>query len=61
LEEDIPLPLQIIERIWPRAHVGYKTEVFYSGKNGKAIKESLFEKYTVTAEGAFIQIELRKT
>jgi ubiquinone/menaquinone biosynthesis C-methylase UbiE len=61
IEEDIPMPLQIIERIWPRIHVGYKTEVFYSGKIGKAIKESLFEKYAITAEGAFIRIELRKT
>jgi ubiquinone/menaquinone biosynthesis C-methylase UbiE len=61
IEEDIPVPLQIMERIWPRIHVGYKTEVFYSGKIGKAIKESLFEKYAITAEGAFIRIELRKT
>jgi len=60
IEEDIPLPLQIMERIWPRIHVGYKTEVYYSGKIGKAIKESLFEKYNITAEGAFIRIELRK-
>src|SRR4030042_1985204 len=43
IEEDIPVPLQIMERIWPVAHVGYKTEVYYSGKIGKAIKESLFE------------------
>jgi len=50
-----------MERIWPRIHVGYKTEVYYSGKIGKAIKESLFEKYNITAEGAFIRIELRKT
>lgn len=60
IEKDIPFPLSIIERIWPRAHVGYKTEVFYSGKIGTAIKESLFEKYTITAQGAFIRIELRK-
>jgi ubiquinone/menaquinone biosynthesis C-methylase UbiE len=60
IEQDIPMPLQIIERIWPRIHVGYKTEVFYSGKIGKAIRESLFEKYAITAEGAFIRIELRK-
>jgi ubiquinone/menaquinone biosynthesis C-methylase UbiE len=61
IEKDIPVPLQIMERIWPRIHVGYKTEVYYSGKIGKAIKESLFEKYNITAEGAFIRIELRKT
>jgi ubiquinone/menaquinone biosynthesis C-methylase UbiE len=61
IEEDIPVPLQIMERIWPRIHVGYKTEVYSSGKIGKAIKESLFEKYAITAEGAFIRIELRKT
>lgn len=61
IEEDIPLPLAIMGRIWPRIHVGYKTEVYYSGKIGKAIRESLFEKYNVTTEGAFIRIELRKT
>jgi ubiquinone/menaquinone biosynthesis C-methylase UbiE len=61
IEEDIPLPLSIMERIWPRIHVGYKTEVFYSGKIGKAIRESPFEKYNITTEGAFIRIELRKT
>ncbi len=61
IEEDIPLPLPVIESIWSRLHVGYKTEVYYSGKIGKAIKESLFEKYAITAEGAFIRIELRKT
>jgi ubiquinone/menaquinone biosynthesis C-methylase UbiE len=61
IEKDIPIPLPIMERIWPGAHVGYKTEVFYSGKIGNAIKESLFEKYTIRAEGAFIRIELRKT
>jgi len=61
IEEDIPLPLTIMERIWPRIHVGFKTEVYYSGKIGQAIRESLFEKYNVIAEGAFIRIELRKT
>ena len=61
IEKDIPLPLQIMERIWPRIHVGYKTEVYYSGKIGQAIKASLFEKYAITAEGAFIRIELRKS
>jgi ubiquinone/menaquinone biosynthesis C-methylase UbiE len=61
IDEDIPLPLAIMEMIWPIAHVGYKTEVYYSGKIGKAIKESLFEKYNTVAEGAFIRIELRKT
>jgi ubiquinone/menaquinone biosynthesis C-methylase UbiE len=61
IEQDIPLPLPVIESIWSRLHVGYKTEVYYSGKIGKAIRESPFEKYNVTAEGAFIRIELRKT
>jgi ubiquinone/menaquinone biosynthesis C-methylase UbiE len=60
IEEDIPLPLSIMGRIWPRIHVGFKTEVYYSGKIGKAIRESLFEKYNITTEGAFIRIELRK-
>jgi len=61
MEEDIPLPLQMIKRIWPRVHTGYKTEVYSSGKIGKAIKESLFKKADVRAEGAFIRIELRKS
>lgn len=61
MEPDIPLPLPLIESIWSRLHVGYKTDVYYSGKIGKAIRESLFEKYNVTAQGAFIRIELRKT
>jgi ubiquinone/menaquinone biosynthesis C-methylase UbiE len=61
IEKDIPLPIPVIERLWSKIHVGYKTEVFYSGKIGKAIRESLFEKYAITAEGAFIRIELRKT
>jgi len=61
IEEDIPLPLAIMERIWPGIHVGYKTEVYYSGKIGKAIRESPFEKYNIIEEGAFIRIELRKT
>lgn len=61
IEEDIPLPLAIMERLWPRIHVGYKTEVYKSGKIGKAIKESPFRKTNIKAEGAFIRIELRKT
>ncbi|MCJ7515147.1 MAG: class I SAM-dependent methyltransferase [Dehalococcoidia bacterium] len=60
IEKDIPLPIPVIERLWSKIHVGYKTEVYYSGKIGKAIKQSLFEKYNITTEGAFIRIELRK-
>jgi ubiquinone/menaquinone biosynthesis C-methylase UbiE len=60
IEKDIPLPMPVIERLWSKIHVGYKTEVFYSGKIGEAIRQSLFEKYAITTEGAFIRIELRK-
>jgi ubiquinone/menaquinone biosynthesis C-methylase UbiE len=61
VEKDIPLPLQIIEKMWPRAHVGYKTEVYLSGKIGRAINESRFKKCDITKEGAYIRLELRKT
>jgi ubiquinone/menaquinone biosynthesis C-methylase UbiE len=61
IEKDIPLPLPIMERMWPGMHVGYKTEVFYNGKIGQAIKESRFKKAYITARGAFIQIKLRKS
>jgi ubiquinone/menaquinone biosynthesis C-methylase UbiE len=60
IEEDIPLPLAVIERLWPRIHVGYKTEVYKSGKIDKAIKESPFSRANTKAEGAFIRIELKK-
>jgi ubiquinone/menaquinone biosynthesis C-methylase UbiE len=60
IEHDYPLSLLIVGEIWPRIHVGYKTQVYISGKIGKAIKESLFKKAEVRAEGAFIRIELRK-
>jgi len=61
MEKDIPLPLALIERLWSKIHVGYKTEVFISGKIGKAINKSLFKKADIKAEGAFVRIELRKT
>jgi ubiquinone/menaquinone biosynthesis C-methylase UbiE len=60
VKQDNPLSLRIVGKIWPRMHVGYKTEVYYSGKIGKAIRESLFKKAEVTPEGAFIHISLRK-
>jgi ubiquinone/menaquinone biosynthesis C-methylase UbiE len=61
VEHDNPLSLRIVGKLWPGIHVGYKTEVYYSGKIGQAIKESLFKKAEVRAEGAFIRIELRKS
>jgi ubiquinone/menaquinone biosynthesis C-methylase UbiE len=60
IEKDIPLPIPVIERLWSKIHVGYKTEVYTTGKISKAIKESRFKKYDLKAEGAFIRIELRK-
>ena len=59
-EEDLPLPLRIIETIWPRIHVGHKTEVYVSGKIGRALKESKFESCDVNNEGAYIKIDLKK-
>ena len=61
MKKDIPLPLPVIDRLWSKMHVGYKTEVFSSGKIGKAINKSLFKKADIKAEGAFVRIELRKT
>jgi len=61
MEEDLPLPLWIIDRIWPYLHIGYKTEVYISGKIGKALEESLFKSYDVKKEGAYIRIIIKKT
>jgi ubiquinone/menaquinone biosynthesis C-methylase UbiE len=60
LKEDISLPLWFIERVWPHWHVGCKTEVYVSGKIGKALKESLFKNYSVNNEGAYVKIVLVK-
>lgn len=60
IEEDLPLPLWIMERIWPHLHVGYKTDVYFSGKIGKALEESLFENCDAQKEGAYIRIILKK-
>lgn len=60
MEEDLPLPLWIIKGIWPYMHVGYKTDVYISGKIGRALKESLFKSYDIKKEGAYIKIILRK-
>lgn len=58
--KDIPLPLWIIERVWPHWHVGCKTEVYASGKIGRALKESLFKDSSVKNEGAYVRIMLKK-
>jgi ubiquinone/menaquinone biosynthesis C-methylase UbiE len=60
IESDLPLPLWIIERVWPHWHVGCKTEVYVSGKIGRALKESLFKDYSVNNEGAYVRIVLKK-
>lgn len=60
IEEDMPLPLWIITRIWPHLHVGYKTEVYVSGKIGRALKKSLFESYDVRIEGAYVRLTLKR-
>ncbi|MEM2690445.1 MAG: class I SAM-dependent methyltransferase [Nitrososphaerota archaeon] len=61
MEKILPLPLWIIERIWPYIHIGYKTETYTSGKIGKAIKGSMFKDYEVEIEGAYVKIMLKKT
>lgn len=60
IKEDLPLPLWIIASIWPFMHVGYKTQVYVSGKIGRALKESPFTDCRVNKEGAYIKIELKK-
>ena len=60
MEEDLSLPLWIMGMIWPRLHVGYKTEVYVWGKIGRALNESLFKDCNVRKEGAYIAIELKK-
>ena len=54
------IPVSIISRLWPLIHVGSKTEAYYSGKIGTAIRQSLFKKAEVTPEGAFMRIRFRK-
>lgn len=60
MEEDLPLPLWIIERIWPYMHTGYRTDVYVSGKIGEALRESNFNSYDLKKEGAYIRITLTK-
>ena len=61
MEKELPLPLWIIERVWPHLHIGYKTDVYTIGKIGGALDQSLFKNYDVKKEGAYIRIELKKT
>lgn len=61
VEGGLPIPLWVIKRIWPYMHIGYKTQVYTSGKIGRALNESLFENYDVKKEGAYIEIILRKS
>ena len=60
IESDLPLPLWIIERVWPHWHVGCKTQIYVSGNIGRALKESLFKDYSVNNEGAYVRIVLKK-
>lgn len=60
MKKDLPLPLWLIERMWPRWHVGYKTDVYISGKVGRALRESFFKEYSVQNRGAYVRIELKK-
>ena len=59
-ERDLPLPPWLLKRLWPHAHVGHKTEVYTSGRIGKAIEESSFASHEVKVEGAYVRITLRK-
>ncbi|MDD5312226.1 MAG: class I SAM-dependent methyltransferase [Dehalococcoidia bacterium] len=57
---DLPLPYRFFKTMWPRAHTGYKTEVYTTGKLGKAIETSPFKKAKYIKQGAYIRIELKK-
>jgi len=61
MEQDLPLPLGFIKSVFPYLHVGYKTEVYISGKIGKALAESLFDSYEVKKEGAYMRVVLKRT
>ncbi|MEM1544900.1 MAG: class I SAM-dependent methyltransferase [Candidatus Methanomethylicia archaeon] len=61
MEKDLPLPLWIIERIWPYMHIGCKTDVYITGKIGEALRKSLFKSYNIDKKGAYIKITLKKT
>jgi len=61
IEGDLPVPLWIIESIWSYWHIGYKTEVYVSGRIGRSLGESLFKDYGVEKEGAYVRIMLKKT
>jgi len=58
---DLPLPYRFFKTMWPRAHTGYKTSVYTTGKIDKAIEASLFKKALFIKEGAHIRIELKKS
>lgn len=58
LTDDIPV--SIISKLWSLVHVGSKTEAYYTGKIGNAIKESSFKKAEITPEGTFMRIRLKK-
>ncbi len=60
IEEDLPLPLWLIEAVWPYMHIGYRTEVYISGAIGRDLNKSLFKEYDVKREGAYIRLELKK-
>lgn len=61
IQRDLPLPLWIIERMWPHWHVGCKTDTYITGKIGKALKESRFTSSDIKNEGAYVKITLKKT
>lgn len=60
MEEDLPIPLWIIGRMWRHWHVGCSTYVYTSGKIGMALRDSLFRDQTIKSEGAYVRIELKK-
>jgi len=60
MEEDLFLPLWFVGYIWSHIHLGYKTEVYRSGKIAEALRESLFKNYEVIPENAYLRMILRK-
>lgn len=61
MEGDLPVPLWLVESMWPHSHVGLKTAVYVSGNIGRALSAGLFKDYDVRKDGAYVTIMLRKT
>jgi ubiquinone/menaquinone biosynthesis C-methylase UbiE len=60
MEEELPIPLWLVQAMWSHAHVGLKTEAYVSGRVRTALDESPFKDCEVKIEGAYVTMMLRK-